>query len=83
MKTIDYESQSLPMADLLISQGVSFKDDFTAEERENLKELLEKYLIDCADGKNEAVEIFLKRFVLRIQGSTEAGHLYSWLLKFM
>ena len=82
MMKIDYKDQNLPMADLLISQGVSFKNDFTKEEREETVKLLQYYLTPD-NWPQQAVEIPLKKFILRIDDVDDIGHLYSWLLQQM
>jgi len=73
--TIDYYNQNEQMGDLLISNGVSIKKDFSDEEREKLKNELEAYM----SGSGELITIDLKKFNLVIKGADEASNLYQYI----
>lgn len=77
MMTIDYGTSSMQMGDLLRSQGVSPKQDFSERQRRKIREKLLRYL---ATNGDKPVRIKLKKFVLQLKGWDEAGYLLQYFL---
>lgn len=69
---IDYFESNLDMAGLINSKNVSLCDDFTSDERQDLKRRLEEYM---QSHSKEMLIVDMKKFYLQIKGVDEAGHL--------
>ncbi len=75
-QTIEYYNQNKQMGDLLISMGVSIRDDFSNKELNDLRMMLEEYM--SGDSKSK-ITIDLKKFNLVIKGADEASCLYQYV----
>lgn len=73
---IDYNYSTLQMGDLIASEGVSIKKDFSEAEREQLAKCLEDYM--SSEHAMDEFKIDLKKFYLVIKGPDEASHLYQY-----
>ena len=73
---VDYYESNLDMAGVITSHNVSLSEDFTSEERKDLKQQLEKYM---QRNSQELMMIDMKKFYLQIKGADEASYLYRLL----
>lgn len=73
---IDYAQSGMQMGDLIRSQGVSLKQDFSPDERREIRRQLEYYLSSTCGDKPVIVD--LKKCYIRIKGYDEAGYLLQY-----
>ena len=73
---IDYANTDLQMGDLLLTMGVSFRNDSFLWRR--LKKRLERYM--SGNGCCNEIRLNMGKFFLVIKGSDEASHLYQYLI---
>lgn len=76
-ETIDYSKSAKQMGDLLISMGVSIENDFSDEERKDLRRCLEQYM--SSNACRRPLTLDMKKFYLIICGADEASYLYQYI----
>lgn len=76
-KVVDYFFSPYQMGDLLQSENVSIRNDFSDAEQENLRKYLEEYM--SGSYENKSIQIDLKKFCLILRGADEADYLYEYV----